>query len=105
MTVYCDECRFFKCADAGDTYICMKRNIDVSDYDEIECNDFEKHESCDECRYAKIIIYETGTIDDIAYHCRLQGNKLMYDDLNPYRCSNYDFPRCPVGMYEKSRRD
>jgi len=46
-------------------------------------------------------VYETGSIDDIEYRCKLQNNKLIYDDSNPYVTHPLDFPDCHINKYEQ----
>jgi len=66
-----------------------------------ECTDFELPKTCDLCRNSFTKVYETGTIDDIEYYCKLQNNKLIYDDLSPYTINYVDFPKCNIDSFER----
>ena len=80
-------------------YYCGKKKCHINEI--IECNELESPETCEYCKHSSITVYETGTIDDIEYRCKLQNNKLIYDDLNPYMTNYLDFPKCNIGKFEK----
>jgi hypothetical protein len=103
-----NDCRFIKEKDPlTDEFICTKDNsviqFDVFDTD-LPCTAFEKFEFCDTCKHGKEVVYETGTIDEIDYYCKLQNIngdlKLIYIDIDPYINHNADFPRCSISHYE-----
>lgn len=63
---------------------------------------FKLAKTCIDCKYRNATIYETGTIDDVEYRCPFQGNKLMYDDINPLVSHYSDVPECNVEKFEPS---
>lgn len=102
----CYECRYGKEKIPEDKLYCGKSCLEVSDEgyeDDFDCKDFEIFQSCSNCKHGRQIIYETGTIDDIEYRCKLQNNKLMYDDCSPFTLHNADFPICNIKKYEESK--
>lgn len=94
----CIECKRLNEKRNG-KWICTKTN---SEAPENGCDDFDKLQFCDTCKYGKSIAYETGTIDCIDYRCMLQGNKLIYTDNNPTRIHNAAYPECILDMYEEN---
>ena len=56
--------------------------------------------SCPNCRHSRSIVYETGIIDCIDYHCLLQNGDLIYSDSNPYLVHYADFPQCNIGKFK-----
>ena len=97
-----DDCAYYKTDDFGERQYCSKLKCYI---DELitQCNFFKLPETCEFCVYLYRIVYETGTIDDIAYHCKLQDNKLIYDDINPYIINYADFPECNIGKFERRK--
>lgn len=80
---------------------CLKRKSTLpQDIDEINCGLFQLACTCLDCKHAIIAVYETGTIDDIEYRCKLQNNKLIYDDSNPYNKHYKDIPKCNINKFE-----
>ena len=70
------------------------------DIDITQCENFVQAKTCLDCKYSKLTVYETGTIDDIEYRCSLQDNKLIYDDSNAC-CKHYpDIPECNIGKFK-----
>lgn len=106
-----DKCKFLD-EDYNDNYICTKNNIIISDeqyelfenlFDKTEnvsCKDFEELKSCKNCRFSRVIEYESGVIDSLDYHCPLQEGKMIYSDISPYRNKNIDFPECNIDKWE-----
>lgn len=71
------------------------------DIDVTQCDNFIQACTCIDCVHSRTTVYETGTIDDIEYRCKFQGNKLIYDDSNPY-CKHYvDVPECNIGRFKE----
>ena len=105
MNFTCGDCKF--ALDIwNDTFMCKKLNKEITDQmcDNAEnCKHFQKLQFCDTCAYAKVDVYETGTVDSITYRCILQNNKLIYDDNNPMSCQNAKYPECILGMYEEKK--
>ena len=93
----CIECRYLK-ENIDDVFVCKKHNKKTNGNG---CNDFDKLKFCDTCTYAKVLVYESGTVDSIDYRCMLQNNKLVYSDNNPMRANNYKYPECILDMYEE----
>jgi hypothetical protein len=79
---------------------CTKNKCCISDID--NCTYFEIPKTCDNCKHSFCQIYETGTIDDIEYYCKLQNNKIIYDDSNVYNVhyGDTDIPKCPIDKFE-----
>ena len=77
---------------------CSKHKICICSIE--KCIDFESPQTCDLCKNSFMRIYESGTIDDIEYYCKLQDGKLIYDDLSPYTINYADFPKCNIGKFE-----
>lgn len=68
--------------------------------DSFNCPNFIQARNCLSCKYSSQTVYETGTIDDIEYRCKLQDKKLIYDDSNPYNQHHSDIPECNYGKWE-----
>ena len=96
----CSECKYIN-ENINDMWICTKSNKEAPDNG---CNEFDMLRFCDTCKYAKILVYETGTIDCIDYRCMLQNNRLVYSDINPMRTKNAEYPSCILDMYEESEK-
>jgi hypothetical protein len=71
------------------------------DIDITQCSHYEQARTCIDCIYSIPTVYETGTIDDIEYRCKLQNRKLIYDDSNPYYRHYADVPECNIKEYNK----
>ena len=68
--------------------------------DEELCQEYIKAEKCYNCKHSKEIVYETGSIDCIDYHCRLQKGKMIYSDID-WAISHYaGFPDCNINKWE-----
>ncbi len=86
-------------------YYCEKFKCETPDFyckeqeECFTCSAFERLKSCCNCKNCNPTIYETGTIDSIDYHCKLQDNKMMYSDTNAYNTHNFDFLECPIGSW------
>ena len=93
----CINCKYCK-ENHNDKLICTKVNAAISGDG---CPKFEQTQFCNTCKYAKVMVYETGTIDCIDYRCMLQNNKFIYSDNNPMRCKNALYPECNIGLYEE----
>ena len=106
MNLGCCDCKF--AVDTfDDIYMCTKFNKEITDQmcaNAENCKHFKKLQFCDTCAYAKVDVYETGTIDCITYRCILQNNKLIYNDNNPMFCQNAKYPECILGMYEEKEK-
>ena len=106
MNLECYDCKF-AVSTFDDVYQCMKFNKEITDQmcDNAEnCKHFKRLQFCDTCAYAKVDVYETGTIDCITYRCILQNNKLIYNDNNPMSCQNANYPKCIIEMYEEKEK-
>lgn len=105
MSLGCCDCKF--AVDTLDNvYTCTKMNTKITDQmcaNAENCKYFKKLQFCDTCEYAKVDVYETGTIDCVTYRCILQNNKLIYQDGNPFDCQNAKYPECNLGMYEEAK--
>jgi len=98
------ECRYFidkydKQNGIWEFYsFCKKQNNFIPD--EISCEDYLESKLCYNCKNNTIKIYESGTIDSIDYHCKLQENKLIFSDIHCF-VSNYgEFPDCLINKWE-----
>lgn len=90
-----NECRHLY-TEGCESYCSITHKEVPDDIDITQCANFLQACTCINCTHANITIYETGTIDDIEYRCPLQGNKMIYDDSNPY-CAHYaDVPECNI---------
>lgn len=88
-----EEWDYYSFCTKGKTFIPYKNRI---------CGIYTKARKCYNCNHSKSIVYETGTIDCIDYHCELQDDKMIYSDLN-FSNSNYaEFPDCNIDRW-KSR--
>lgn len=102
------ECRYFK--DEYDKQngiwefysFCNKQNKFIPK--EIICEHYLEPQLCYNCLHSYTIVYETGTIDSIDYHCKLQNNKMIFSDLNWAISHQGDFPDCPIGKWESIRK-
>ena len=98
-TYECSECKYLN-EQFDDKWVCTKHNKETSGNG---CDDFDKLKFCDTCKYAKVLVYETGEIDSIDYRCILQINKVVYSDTNPTRINNAKYPECILDMYEENK--
>jgi hypothetical protein len=98
------ECRYLideydKQNDMWDHYsFCKKHNKFIPE--EVPCESYLKSQSCYNCKLANKIIYETGTIDCIDYHCNLQDNKLIFSDTHWATNNLGNSPDCPIHKWE-----
>jgi len=94
-----ENCAYYKedVFDNNEDY-CSKHKINICLIE--KCTDFELSQTCDLCKNSYRRVYESGTIDDIEYYCKLQDGKLIYDDLSPYTNHYANFPKCNVGKFE-----
>lgn len=100
MSFNCLDCKHFKeNFDGNDT--CTANNSNVVDYNPSLCPHFTKLQFCDTCTYANIVVYETGTIDEIVYRCTLQNNKVIYSDSS-FIANNSEYPECNINCYEET---
>lgn len=80
---------------------CKKLNEYLDDKEILLCELYEPSMKCFNCKHGKEIIYETGTIDCIDYHCKLQDNKMIFSDSS-WALFNYsDFPDCQINKWGK----
>ena len=100
-----EECKYYtelfeKIDGVWDYYsFCIKRKAFIP-YENKVCKTYIKARKCYNCKYSCNIVYETGSIDCIDYHCKLQDKKMIYSDLN-FSNSNYaDFPDCNINKWE-----
>ena len=64
------------------------------------CENYIKAEKCFNCKHRIEKVYETGTIDCVDYHCKLQNDKMIYSDID-WAISHYaDFPDCNICKWE-----
>ena len=106
MNFDCGDCKFAIDTWNG-TFMCKKHNKEITDQmcDNAEnCKYFQKLQFCDTCAFAKVDVYETGTVDCVTYRCILQNNKLIYEDNNPMSCQNANYPECILAMYEEKEK-
>jgi hypothetical protein len=94
-----NDCAYYK-MDYQDRTYCSKKNRFI-DNETGECEYFTPSQTCDLCKHSYMKVYETGSIDDIEYYCKLQNGKLIYDDLSPYMINFADFPKCNINKFEK----
>lgn len=94
-----NECKHLY-AYMGELY-CSLSNEEIPEDIETGCKFFTHARTCINCKHSKLEIYETGTIDDIEYRCPFQGNKLIYDDLDPYTSHYADVPECNIDKFEQ----
>jgi hypothetical protein len=97
----CIDCKYFKEQLDGND-ICTATNKEVVDYNPSSCPHFIQLKFCDTCAYANIVIYKTGTIDEITYKCTLQNNKVIYSDVNFMQANNSEYPECNIDCYEET---
>ncbi len=100
----CEEefCAFYKDDIFREHEYCSKRDCYIDELTDTNgCDYFEMPKTCDFCKHSFLEIYETGTIDDVEYYCKLQNNKLIYDDLSPYVVNYVDFPKCNIDKFER----
>lgn len=100
-----DECKYYterfekQNGIWDDVSFCTKNKEYIPDENEI-CENYLKSEKCFNCKHSREIIYETGTIYCIDYHCRLQNDKMIFSDSS-WAASNYaDFPDCNINKWE-----
>jgi hypothetical protein len=98
------ECKFYtqKYLNTDGVYdyygYCTKHRSLITDVE--LCADYIKAEKCFNCKHSKTIVYETGTIDCIDYHCKLQNDKMLYSD-SEWETDHYaDFPDCNIDKWE-----
>ena len=84
----------------GEYYCKLTKQEIPDDIDITQCNNFVQARTCINCIHSREIVYETGTIDDIEYRCRFQGEKVVYDDINPYYQHFADVPECNIGKFK-----
>ena len=82
-------------------WYCLKQQCEIDDIvEKINCKDFQLAKTCLDCKHSWPRVYETGTIDDIEYRCKLQNDKLIYDDseydINHY----YKITECKKNKFE-----
>jgi hypothetical protein len=101
------ECRYFKEVfekqnGVMDYYsFCTKKNSLIPE--EVICNEYLPSHFCFNCKHQKVIVYESGEIDSIDYHCKLQNDKFIFSDLN-WAISHYaDFLDCPITKWEEDK--
>jgi len=82
-----------------DNSFCTKHNKYIPEAE--PCEDYEKARKCFNCEHAKEVVYETGTIDSVDYHCKLQEGKSIYSDLAWNRNHYIDFPECPINKWKE----
>lgn len=83
----------------GEEYCILTYKEIPEDIDITQCENFVFARTCLDCANSTMTVYETGTIDEIEYRCKLQNNKLTCHDLNPY-CAHYsDIPECNIGKF------
>lgn len=98
------ECRYFieKYESKDNEYdfyeFCTKHNKFIPE--EIPCENYLKAKICFNCKHKKIIVYESGCIDCIDYHCKLQENKFIFSDINFSINDFISFPDCPINKWE-----
>lgn len=68
--------------------------------DDFNCPNFVQAKNCLTCKHSSTTVYETGTIDDIEYKCKLQDKKMIYDDSNVLNQHHSDIPECNCGKWE-----
>ena len=84
----------------GDQY-CLKQQYEIDDMiKKINCKDFQLAKTCLDCKHSWPRVYETGTIDDIEYRCKLQDDKLIYDDSECGIHHYYNIPECKINKFE-----
>lgn len=97
-----DFCKYCVC-DFAEEYSC-KLDCKILDDDNWDCIYFEPRQRCDDCEYAKVVTYETGTIDEIDYYCKLQGDRLIYQDVS-FNVYDYFWPDCPIDSFKPITHD
>lgn len=101
-----NECAYYKEEKVRNSWIwkgyCNKTKCYI-DESMNKCDSFEFPKTCLDCKHSYSITYDEGIfcIDDIAYYCKLQNNKLIYDDSSPLISHYADIPKCPIDKFEK----
>jgi DNA polymerase III alpha subunit (gram-positive type) len=99
-----NECRHLCVGFVGDyfdNYCALTGREIPDDIDINQCQNYTQAHTCIDCIHAKVTVYETGTIDDIAYRCPFQNNKMIYDDNNPCMGHYTDVPECNINKFQK----
>lgn len=101
------ECKYISYDVTHDDYFCNKQNIFVpDDIDKTGCPYFVQARNCLSCIHSRDIVYETGVIDCIDYHCPFQEGKdkhrgkMIYSDQSPYVSHHFDIPECTCNKFE-----
>lgn len=100
-----EQCKFYtECHDVHngvwDDYSFCTKHKKIIDCENEICSEYIKAKKCFNCKHSRKIIYETGTIDCIDYHCKLQDKKLMYSDCNWLDDHYADYPECNINKWE-----
>lgn len=77
---------------------CTKQDKFI-DYENEVCSDYQQSQKCFNCKHRRTIVYETGTIDSIDYHCTLQEDKFIHSDLSWCQDNYADFPDCNIKQW------
>ena len=95
----CGDCKYLL-ENYNNTFTCKKTGKTFEDWDSA-CAQFKKLCACDTCMFSNTRVYELGEIDEIDYVCTLQNNKVMFEDTDPIRIKNSEFPECNIRLYEE----
>lgn len=100
MNCYNSDC-IYQCENGEMEYVCKLNKSLVNPDEDFECVSFKQLLSCDTCKYSRVLVYETGTIDSIEYRCYADGRygMFVFEDTEPYCSHPCDFPKCD--LYEK----
>ncbi len=103
------ECSEYECKFYTELYGCIDKEWDHDAYcvkhkkyipEEKLCGEYIKAEKCFNCRFSRSIVYETGSIDCIDYHCKLQNDRMIFSDLS-WSIGHYaDFPDCNIDEWK-----